>query len=288
MLEALQGAITVRVATLVTVDPHEPSALPLWLLVVAAGSIATTGLGLLLARRRRRPEDEPRRRARARAGRRSSSVCGMAGDELEEALLGAPCALTRDEVSALTGVEEPAARAVWTALGFAEVAAGEKAFTVRDAEALRTVVHLRGLGLVDSDTLLVLARAMGQGLSRLAEAVVEVVLAQAEGLTVEQQRQVALVFGGQRGAQTWRSWSCTSGAGSSRRPPGGRSSWSARAGCPCSPSASSTSSTSPAPAASGTPPPWSGRSSGSSATPPCGSPRWAAASSRRSATRCCS
>lgn len=59
VLEALQGAVTVRVATLVTVDPHEPSELPLWLLVVAGGSIATTGLGVLLARRRRRPQDAP-------------------------------------------------------------------------------------------------------------------------------------------------------------------------------------------------------------------------------------
>ncbi len=113
-------------------------------------------------------------------------------DELEQALLGAPCSLTRDEVSALAGVPEPAARAVWVAMGFAEVAEGERAFTERDAEALRTVVELRNLGLVDSDTLLVLARAMGQGLSRLAEAVVEVVLAEARDLTVEQARGLAI------------------------------------------------------------------------------------------------
>ncbi|MCW2851257.1 MAG: hypothetical protein JWM84_921, partial [Nocardioides sp.] len=120
----------------------------------------------------------------------------MSADPLEEALLGAPCTLDRDEVSALADVPEPAARAVWTALGFAEVVPGEKAFTERDAEALRTVVHLRSLGLVDTDTLLVLARAMGQGMSRLAEAVVEVVLAQSEGLNVEQARDVALAAAG--------------------------------------------------------------------------------------------
>ncbi len=116
----------------------------------------------------------------------------MNDDPLEEALLGAACTLDRDEVSALAGVPEPAARAVWTALGFAEVAPGEKAFTTRDADALRTVAHLRSLGLVDTDTLLVLARAMGQGLSRLAEAVVEVVLAESEGLSVDSARRVAL------------------------------------------------------------------------------------------------
>lgn len=115
------------------------------------------------------------------------------GDDLEQALLGAACSLTRDEVSALAGVPEPAARAVWVAMGFPEVAEGERAFTTRDAEALRTVVELRSAGLVDGDTLLVLARAMGQGLSRLAEAVVEVVLAQVRDLSVEQARELALV-----------------------------------------------------------------------------------------------
>ncbi|MCU1692916.1 MAG: adenylate/guanylate cyclase [Frankiales bacterium] len=113
-------------------------------------------------------------------------------DPLEEALLGAPCTLTREEVSARAGVPEPAARAVWVAMGFPEVADGDRAFTERDAEALQTVVALRALGLVDSDTLLVLARAMGQGLSRLAEAVVEVVLAQTGDLPVEQARALAL------------------------------------------------------------------------------------------------
>lgn len=113
-------------------------------------------------------------------------------DPLEEALLGAPCTLTREEVSELAGVPEPAARAVWVAMGFPEVAEGDRAFTEKDAEALRTVVELRRLGIVDSDTLLVLARAMGQGLSRLAEAVVEVVMAQREGLSVEESRELAL------------------------------------------------------------------------------------------------
>lgn len=93
--------------------------------------------------------------------------------ELVEAVLGAPVDLTRDEVSALAGVPEPTARAFWVAMGFAEVPAGEAAFTTRDAEALRSVLMLQASGLVDEDTLLVMARAMGQGLSRLAEAHVQ-------------------------------------------------------------------------------------------------------------------
>ena len=87
-------------------------------------------------------------------------------DDLEAALLGARCELDRDEVSAMAGVNEPDARAVWTAMGFPEVAPGEKAFTRRDAEALKTVVALRELGVVDDDTLLIVARSMGQGMDR--------------------------------------------------------------------------------------------------------------------------
>jgi adenylate cyclase len=108
------------------------------------------------------------------------------GDELEAALLGAPCELDRDQVSAAAGVPEPAARAVWTALGFPEVAPGERAFTTRDVEALRTVLELREIGIVDDDTLLVVARSMGQGLARMAEAQVDVFRGLSDGMNVEE------------------------------------------------------------------------------------------------------
>ncbi|MCW2572770.1 MAG: Adenylate cyclase, partial [Frankiales bacterium] len=94
--------------------------------------------------------------------------------DLEEALLGAPCTLTRDEVIAGAGVDLAQAEAIWAAMGFAQVPPDETAFTVLDIEALRTAVALRESGVVDSDTLLVLARTMGQGLARLAEAQVSV------------------------------------------------------------------------------------------------------------------
>jgi adenylate cyclase len=102
---------------------------------------------------------------------------------LEAALLGAGLALTRDEVCALAGVPEPEARAWWVALGFAEVPPGERAFTALDAEAVRTVKELRDSGLVDEGTLLVMARAFGQSLSRLAEAQVQVLRGRADGMS---------------------------------------------------------------------------------------------------------
>ena len=118
-------------------------------------------------------------------------------DDLEAALLGAPCALDRDEVSAAAGVPELEARALWNALGFPVVAPGEKAFTHRDAEALRTAMALRDGGLVDEDTLLVLARSMGQGLARMAEAHVDVFRELAVGMSVEEASGTALHAAGE-------------------------------------------------------------------------------------------
>lgn len=111
--------------------------------------------------------------------------------ELEQALLGARLELTRSEVSAEAGVGLAQAQQVWSAMGLPEVPDGERAFTGRDVDALRTFAGLRDSGLVDVDTSLVLARAMGQGLSRLAEAQVEAFRAESAGLTLEQATEVA-------------------------------------------------------------------------------------------------
>lgn len=113
----------------------------------------------------------------------------MGPDELEQALLGAPCELTREQVRDAVGVHDLTARGLWNAMGFAEVPPGEPAFTVRDVEALRTALSLREHDLVDHDTLLVLARAMGQALSRTADAQVDVFRDLAAGLSGEQVTQ---------------------------------------------------------------------------------------------------
>lgn len=111
---------------------------------------------------------------------------GMDPDELEAALLGARCEFTRDEVAAAAGIDEPAARALWTAMGFAEVPPGERAFTELDVESLRNALALSELDLVDADTLLVLARSMGQGLARVAEGQLDVFRGLSEGMSVAQ------------------------------------------------------------------------------------------------------
>lgn len=94
--------------------------------------------------------------------------------DLDALLLGAPLTLTAPEVVAQAGVPEELADAVWAALGFAEVGDDEVAFTARDVEALQRSAELMASGVVDADTWLVLARAMGQALSRLAEAQIDV------------------------------------------------------------------------------------------------------------------
>lgn len=109
----------------------------------------------------------------------------MDPDALEAALLGAPCELTRDDVAEAVGIPEPQALALWNAMGFAEVPPGERAFTRLDVESLRHALALSELGIVDPDTLLVLARSMGQGLARVAEAQVDVFRDMSDGLDVE-------------------------------------------------------------------------------------------------------
>jgi adenylate cyclase len=112
----------------------------------------------------------------------------MGAGDLEAALLGSAANLTREDVAARAGVDLDEARAIWAALGFPEVPPGEPAFTERDVDALRTAFAIRDSGFVAPDTLLVLARAMGQGLARLAEAQVEVTRGQAAGLSADDAR----------------------------------------------------------------------------------------------------
>lgn len=59
VLEAVQGSVTVRVATLVTVEPRSALAVPTWLAALAlAVLVAVTSLLLLVVLRRRRRDDE--------------------------------------------------------------------------------------------------------------------------------------------------------------------------------------------------------------------------------------
>jgi adenylate cyclase len=95
-------------------------------------------------------------------------------DDLDTVLLGARPDLTRLDVIEQSGVAPELADAVWNALGFASVGDDVRAFTANDVQALRNSQQLIASGLVDPDTWLVMARTMGQALSRLAEAQIDV------------------------------------------------------------------------------------------------------------------
>ncbi len=124
--------------------------------------------------------------------RRICQAAGMAGDELETALLGAPCELSREDVATMTGVPDEVSHAIWSAMGLPEVAPGEKAFTRRDVDALRAALALRETGLTDEGGLLVHARAMGQALARLAETQIEVLRGRLTDLSLEEATESAL------------------------------------------------------------------------------------------------
>ncbi len=107
-------------------------------------------------------------------------------EDLETLLLGEPVVLTREEVEGGAGVQPEQSSAIWAAMGFAEIPYGQVAFTHSDLNALKTATSLLDLGVIDPDTLLVMARAMGQGLSKLAEAQLDVFRSLSGGMSVEE------------------------------------------------------------------------------------------------------
>jgi adenylate cyclase len=106
-------------------------------------------------------------------------------DDLEELLLGAPLTLTRRQVLDRVPLPAELVDDVWAALGFAMVDDGVVAFTELDVQALQESAALLATGVIDSSTWLVMARTMGQGLARLAEAQLDVFRRTAVGLSVD-------------------------------------------------------------------------------------------------------
>jgi adenylate cyclase len=88
---------------------------------------------------------------------------------VEAELLGGHPQFTRAEVASAADVPLDQARALWRALGFADVGDEDRAFTDRDLDALRTVRDLVAAGVIDDEMQVVMTRALGQSLARLAE-----------------------------------------------------------------------------------------------------------------------
>ncbi len=88
-------------------------------------------------------------------------------EDLERRLLGGPRRWRRRQVANRVGVSLLSARKLWRALGFANVEDAHVAFTDADADALERVVGLVRRGLLDEDTAIAFARALGQTTDRL-------------------------------------------------------------------------------------------------------------------------
>ena len=92
-----------------------------------------------------------------------------AREALEELLLGGPRRYTRLQVAELAGIPPERTQRLWRALGFADAADDDPAFTDADVAALGVLSSLIESGFVDLTTEASIARAMGQALSRLAD-----------------------------------------------------------------------------------------------------------------------
>src|SRR3954469_5247356 len=87
----------------------------------------------------------------------------------ERLLLHGPRRYTRLQVSELSGVPPERTKRLWRALGFADTADDDPAYSDADVTALLVLSSLIHSGFVGPDTEATIARAMGQALSRLAD-----------------------------------------------------------------------------------------------------------------------
>jgi adenylate cyclase len=92
-----------------------------------------------------------------------------AREALERLLLEGPRRYTRLEVAERSGMSPERTQRLWRALGFADAADDDPAFTDADIAALHLLSALIDSGFVGPDTEASIARAMGQTLSRLAD-----------------------------------------------------------------------------------------------------------------------
>jgi adenylate cyclase len=89
-------------------------------------------------------------------------------DSLSRAVLGQEPVHNAFEVADETGVTIEQLRRLWRALGFPE-AGTETAFTTADVEAVSTLTSIVDSGAIDFDMAVMLTRAVGQTMARLAD-----------------------------------------------------------------------------------------------------------------------
>lgn len=97
-------------------------------------------------------------------------------EDIERLFVGHGARYTRAEVAAKSGVSLELAERIWRALGFAALADDAVAFTEADVAALGRVRVMLGTDLLDEDTVIRMARALGQTTARLAQWQAEIMI----------------------------------------------------------------------------------------------------------------
>jgi adenylate cyclase len=92
-----------------------------------------------------------------------------ARERIEDLLLGGPRTMTRGEVHERTGLSAEYTARLWSALGFPSTPDDQRAFAEADVDALELSGRLLEEDTFDEAEELAVARALGQGLGRLAE-----------------------------------------------------------------------------------------------------------------------
>jgi adenylate cyclase len=103
------------------------------------------------------------------SGQEVGPPAGDPREALERLLLEGPRRWTRLQVAEQAGIPPERSRRLWRALGFPDVADDDRAFADADVAAIRSLSALIDSGFVGPETEAMIARAMGQALSRLAD-----------------------------------------------------------------------------------------------------------------------
>ncbi len=89
---------------------------------------------------------------------------------VDRMLVPADRRLTQAAVTEVTGVPIETTRRFWRALGFPDIGDDERAFTDLDIEAVHLFQAMVGMGMVDIDSAVQMARVIGSSMARIAEA----------------------------------------------------------------------------------------------------------------------
>ena len=115
------------------------------------------------------------------AGVPTSASAEDLGRQLDEQILG-PGHLTPADVAQAVGLPLEVCEQLWVELGFPPVPSDEPLFTDADVEVLRDLKELQELRMVTFDTIFAMTRVLGQALSRVATAQVQLSPATAEAM----------------------------------------------------------------------------------------------------------